>query len=166
MSIYNQLIWKSLFLHNVFILLNPVFGSIMLIVTIVPRSTLVITRYAVRWDKWMRWGQKPNSWIYSFGGVSRHNLESSFQARGFCIQCLHYKRVSQFQTTFAQGWLWIARGKTLKTFVQEFGLWWLVAPLLMLFTLQDLQVQSLEKSTQKNFKGAQVGDFRPIFLHQ
>ncbi len=36
---------------------------------------------------------KPNSWTDNFVEVSGHNRESS-QTWGFCIQCLHYKPVS------------------------------------------------------------------------
>ncbi len=64
---------------------------------------------------------KPNSWTYNFVEVSGHNFESS-QTWGFPIQCLHYKPVSnQFCSREGRSkkprWLWIARKKTIKTFV-------------------------------------------------
>jgi hypothetical protein len=68
--------------------------------------------------------QKPNSWTNNFVEVSGHNLDSSHTC-GFRIQCLHYKPVSNHfflkggggSKILQKRWLWIARRKTLKTFV-------------------------------------------------
>ncbi len=61
--------------------------------------------------------QKLNSWTDTFVEISGHNLKSS-QTWVFRVQCLHYKPVSNHFCSGGGGrWLWIARRKTLKTFV-------------------------------------------------
>ncbi len=52
---------------------------------------------------------KPHSWTYNFAEVSGNNLESS-QTWGFCIQCLHYKPVSNHFAQAGAGSKSVSRG--------------------------------------------------------